>query len=101
MIIAVKQQEEEILAGYVTGDCHSDRHVMWCSCMWMQPTLTQWEAQCMTLRAKNVCVKDLPPRPKHPLKPKLASGGDGDTNRPSDVSDGNDEGCGVRFPTGV
>ena len=53
--------------------------------------VTQWEGQCEILRAKNVRVKDLPSKPKHPLKPKPASGGDGEPGKLSDSSDGDNE----------
>ena len=31
-----------------------------------------WEAECARLKAEGVCTKDLPVKPKHPLKPKPA-----------------------------
>jgi hypothetical protein len=53
--------------------------------------ITQWEGQCAILRAESVCVKGLPPKPKCPLKPKLASGGDSEIDQLFDSSDGDDE----------
>jgi hypothetical protein len=53
--------------------------------------VTRWEGQCAILRAENVHVKDLPPKPKCPLKPKPASGGDGEPDKSSDSSDGDNE----------
>jgi hypothetical protein len=41
----------------------------------------------VTLRGKNICVKDLPPKPKHPQKPKPASGDDVDVDKLSDSSE--------------
>jgi hypothetical protein len=51
----------------------------------------QPEGQCTTLRAENVHVEDLPPKPKCPLKPRPALGGDGEADKSSDSSDGDDE----------
>ena len=53
--------------------------------------VTRWEGQCAILRAENVCVKDLPPKPKRPLKPKPASGGDCEADKSSDSSDGDNK----------
>jgi hypothetical protein len=53
--------------------------------------VTRWEGQCAALRTENVHVKDLPPKPKRPLKPKPAFGGDDEADKSSDSSDGDDE----------
>jgi hypothetical protein len=37
-----------------------------------QEAIEAWKAECDRLRAQNVCAKDLPTKPKRPLKPKLA-----------------------------
>jgi hypothetical protein len=51
--------------------------------------VAEWEKKCQTLREQRVLVKDLPKKPKRPLKPKLKEVDD-DPQDDDELEDGDD-----------